>query len=426
MPRYLPPARLVWLLVAALALGLAAVSLPDYLREAGAVAPADQRTFSQLSPAEYQLIQGWGLSAAAYAAYVIAWSLSPLLVYVIVASIIFQRSPDWGVAFWMSLMLVAIGGAMPFLGGITEFRPALQPVVNVTRALGAALLVCLFFVFPDGRFIPRWTGLVALLWAAWMVLWIFSPGATWGLVDAAGTFTPVGLLAMVVGVGAGVLAQLYRFRHVSTALQRQQGKVFAFGFSAFFVTYLAGVAPYFLFPGVRAPGWPYLVYGLAWVPLLTRAAFMLIPLTIGFAVLRYRLWDIDLIIRRTLIYGVMTGILALTYAGMVIVLQPVFTLLTGQQQSELSTVLSTLSTAALFGPVRGAVQGAIDRRFYRRKYDANQAFETFSSRMAEVVEVERLSDHLLAVVEDTLQPAHVSLWLRVGGQRREDDDPFKR
>jgi hypothetical protein len=245
-----------------------------------------------------------------------------------------------------------------------------------------------------------------------MASWILIPAAPWGLMDTTGALTPTGLLAVLGGFGAGIAAQLYRYRRVSTPLQRQQSKVLALGFAGIVLVYLLAVGPFFLAPGVRTPGWPYLLYGLIWVPLLTRAAFGLLPLLIAFAVLRYHLWDIDVIIRRTLIYGGLTGALALVYVLIVIVLSPLLTAVTGRQQSELATVVSTLATAALFGPLRGAVQHAIDRRFFRHKYDAGRALAAFSSRVGDEVDVERLTHHLVDVVGETLQPAHVSLWLK--------------
>jgi hypothetical protein len=139
---------------------------------------------------------------------------------------------------------------------------------------------------------------------------------------------------------------------------------------------------------------------------------LVLPAAIVIAILRYRLWDIDVIIRRTLIYSVLTGLLALTYFGSVLVLEGVFRALTGQGQGALVTVLSTLALAALFVPVRARVQRAIDRRFYRRKYDAARALVSFGANARDETDLDQLSAQLTAVVEDTLQPAQVSLWLR--------------
>jgi hypothetical protein len=412
MPRRHALARLVWLAAAALLLGLAALTLPALLREAGAVVATAERTFSQLSPAEAQVLARWGVGPAAYAGYVAAWTLAPLFVYLLIAALVFLRSPDEGVAFWISLMLVGIGGAMPYLGGITDFGAPWQAAVNIVRALGLTLFLGLFFIFPTGAFVPRWSRHLAWPWLLWMLYWLLAPGSPWVLVDAAGALTPLGLVVALLSFGAGIFAQIYRHRHISTPLQRQQGKAFALGFGVAFIAYALAVAPYFLFPLLHQPGLPYLLYGLVWVPLLTRLAFVLIPLTIGFAVLRYRLWDIDILIRRTLIYSALTSLLAAIYLGAILLLQPLTALVTGRARSPLLTVLTTLAVAALFSPLRGLVQHAIDRRFYRRKYDAGRALAVFSASLAGEVDAQQLSARLVQVIGDTLQPAHVSLWLK--------------
>jgi hypothetical protein len=134
---------------------------------------------------------------------------------------------------------------------------------------------------------------------------------------------------------------------------------------------------------------------------------------IGFAVLKYRLYDIDVIINRTLVYGLLTAMLVAIYFGGVATTQAIFRALTGQeQQPQLAVVVSTLVIAALFNPLRGRVQGFIDRRFYRSKYDARKTLEAFSSKLRDETDLDALKDDLLGVVSDTMQPAHVSLWLR--------------
>jgi cobalamin biosynthesis protein CobD/CbiB len=136
-----------------------------------------------------------------------------------------------------------------------------------------------------------------------------------------------------------------------------------------------------------------------------------IPISMGIAILRYRLYEIDLIINRSLVYGLLTAILALIYFGSVTLLQSFFSILTGQANT-LAIVASTLAIAALFNPLRRRIQSFIDRRFYRRKYDARKILEAFGSRQRDETDLERISEELVGVVREAMRPAHVSVWLR--------------
>ena len=152
---------------------------------------------------------------------------------------------------------------------------------------------------------------------------------------------------------------------------------------------------------------------------------ILIPLSFGFAILRYRLWEIDTIINRTLVYGALTVLLALLYFGLVISLESLVHLITGQvSQSSIVIVASTLFIAALFQPLRRRIQRIIDRRFYRRKYDAAKTVAAFSATLRQEVDLEQLREQLLTVVQETVQPAHVSLWLRPSARHANQRAPL--
>jgi hypothetical protein len=156
--------------------------------------------------------------------------------------------------------------------------------------------------------------------------------------------------------------------------------------------------------------------GPLWVNLLEDAvtlSFAGVPVAVGIAILRYRLYEIDLLINRTLVYGSLTATLALVYFSGVATTQAILRTLTGQQeQPQLAIVVSTLVIAALFNPLRRRIQSFIDRRFYRRKYDARKTLEAFSAKLRDETDLDALSDDLVRVVRETMQPAHVSLWLR--------------
>jgi hypothetical protein len=151
------------------------------------------------------------------------------------------------------------------------------------------------------------------------------------------------------------------------------------------------------------------LHSVAWF--LGIAAFNFLPVAAGIAILRYRLYDIDILINRTLVYGVLTAALALVYFGSIVVLQGLFRALTGET-SQLAVVASTLAIAALFVPLRRRVQAFIDRRFYRRKYDVAKTLEAFNAKLREDVDLNSVTEDLVEVVKETMQPARVSLWLR--------------
>jgi len=204
-----------------------------------------------------------------------------------------------------------------------------------------------------------------------------------------------------------LLVQVYRYRLVSTPLQRQQTKWVVYGTSIAVVGDIGSRLVYLfvLVPLLhRTPLAVSIEYALIYLSLLP------LPLTVGFAILRSRLWDIDVIINRTLVYGTLTASLALVYSGLVLVLQLLVQGLIGG--SQLAIVASTLAIAALFQPLRHRIQEIIDRRFYRRKYDAVRALAAFSATLRNEVDLDALRKHLLNVVQETMQPAHVSLWLR--------------
>ena len=202
---------------------------------------------------------------------------------------------------------------------------------------------------------------------------------------------------------------------MSSPLERQQTKWVIFGLAVLATLGFGGEVPALIIPTLADPHSPSgSLYQLA-VGTIISCLGLLIPLSFGFAMLRYRLWDIDLLIRRTLIYatltGILTGILVLVYLGSILLLQSLFRGIL-PQENEVATVITTLVIYALFRPVQRPLQAIIDRRFYRRKYDAAKTLAAFSATLRNEVDLSQLSERLVAVVQQTMQPTHVSLWLR--------------
>jgi uncharacterized membrane protein YhdT len=319
-----------------------------------------------------------------------------------------------------SLYVMASPGSVPFPVGLAGVNHWLW--VPTVGLLGTYV----FLLFPDGR-LPskRWR---PLAWLSGVVIasgslgLMLSPGP---LDMPRGIRNPFGLEAAPwVAVAAYAILPLLPLCMLASALSlvmryrrsrgdvRQQIKWIAFAASLVALTYLIAIVALFIHPSEIwfAAGLP------LWLDLIEYAALLSItsvPIAIGFAVLKYRLYDIDLIINRTLVYGSLTGALALVYFGGVTVTQALFRNITGQEQlPQLVIVASTLVIAALFNPLRRRIQSFIDRRFYRAKYDARKILEAFSVRLRDETDLEALNEDLVEVVRETMQPAHVSLWLR--------------
>ena len=223
------------------------------------------------------------------------------------------------------------------------------------------------------------------------------------------------LLVTLTIYGATIFSQIYRYKRVSTFVQRQQTKWIVLGVTVAVLSYLCILLIGVLIPSIDNN----ILFNAIW-SIIFPIALIPIPLSIGFSILRYRLYDIDLLINRTVVYGTLTVLLALIYFGLIFILQY---LLRGiiSQNNDVAIVVSTLAIAALVQPLRHRIQRVIDRRFYRRKYDAAKVVEAFSATLRNEVDLDQLSEHLITVVRDTMQPAHVSLWLRKSGPERKLD-----
>jgi hypothetical protein len=370
-----------------------------------------------------------------------------LLAFPLIGALIASRRPENPIGWicladgllWIFLLItnyysvygVARPGSVPFPVAIGTLSNQWLWVPTV-GLLGIYLLL----LFPDGR-LPskRWRPLAWFSGAVILLLSVAEGLAPGPLENQGGVRNPFGLeelpwLAdaswvilplLPLCILASAVSLVLRFRRAGGEV-RQQIKWIAFVASFAGLLYLIVlVSPLVLAPevlggGGRVPPLP------LWVELLfSLAALGLagIPVAIGFAVLKYRLYDIDVVINRTLVYGALTATLVAVYFGGVTLFQGVLRVLTGQE-STLAVVASTLVIAALFNPFRRRIQGFIDRRFYRRKYDAAKTLETFSAKLRDETDLETLNNDLVGVVRETMQPAHLSLWVRPDTAMKKD------
>jgi hypothetical protein len=325
---------------------------------------------------------------------------------------------------WFFCAIALVGGARLFSAqyaavslsvehGSLPGGQALTWIASWLWVLHVGLFVFLALLFPDGKLASgRWrpfAWFAAAAVVAGTLAAAFSPGPIRGIepidnplgIEGAPNLVVV-LEALIFGLGFGAAASMFARLRRARGVERQQLKWFAYA-----VAVLAG--------GTILTNVVSNAMGVGWLRevgfLPTIVGLVGWPVAVGIAISRYRLYDIDILINRTLVYGSLTAVLALVYFADIVLFQALLRALTGQE-SQLAVVVSTLAIAALFNPLRRRIQGFIDRSFYRRKYDARKTLEAFSAKLRDETDLDALSDDLVGVVRETMQPAHVSLWLR--------------
>jgi hypothetical protein len=403
------------------------------------------------------VLLGWGILAACFINIFVTSSLfvqsgTPLMVtlslllgflaFPLVGAFIVSQRPSNTVGW---LLLAAGIGTL-----ITSFSAAYVQLALLTNAdaqlatryidllgdlmwpINIYLGVMLLYLFPDGRPLsPRWRIVtwafsldIILLTLAQVVEpgplethnRVWNPLGVPGMADIAKTVLDAGQSLLLLFLPLAIISLILRYRRAPDA-GRQQIKWFVYGATVMVILIVAGAQV-----ASRISTDPNdLVAGV--IGNVTFALGILaLPLGVGVGALRYRLYDIDVIINRTLVYGLLTALLGALYFGLIIGAQTLIRLVTGQQQqSQVIIVLSTLLIAALVQPLRRGLQTTIDQRFYRRKYDAARTLQAFGASLRQEVELDELRAHLLEVVDETMRPARVSLWLRPAQARYEGD-----
>ncbi len=419
--RWLPVIRSAWVVCALLMLANFLASIPGYYQIMSTVCSLPGQSdcdgdFGQLAADTVQSLNHLHLSLNSYAIYFVILNVLVSLLPWSIGLLLFWRKSDEGMGLFVSLLLIlfAGNGVMNTLSGLWAPDPPTPLISAVLEIISGAQWIGLgafLLTFPTGRFAPRWSWLVLSFW----VLSFLLPS----LPSPDYLQVVVSLLLGVAVLGGTLFVLVFRYRRVFDASQRQQTKWVVYATAAWVAVYLLGEA----LPSIISSQSP---YQLLFPTITIMLPSVLLYMGLGFAILRYRLWDIDTIINRTLVYGTLTAILTLTYVGVILGLQALTQALTGDTGDQpLVIVGSTLLIIALFNPLRRRIQTFIDRRFYRRKYDAVKILAAFNASLRTEVDLTNLSAHLVQVVEETMQPTQVSLWLRPPPPGNAQETPWR-
>lgn len=429
----------LWLVLVLIDLSILVVSLPVYYHALFTACPwpvTSCQITDQLNTQTLATLQHAGFSLNTYAFYVIFWDLLSTLSFLLIGMVIIWRRANTWMGLFVSFLLInfgSLGVSFAHVGALTNVssNPLLNVLNNISilpTILTYLSLAFFFFTFPDGRLVPRWSWALLVLWIVNTFFWIASSGSPFSLVNWP-PLLEAGWLSVVFGGSA--CTQLYRFLRIASPIQRQQIKWLLYGFIPVVVLPICFTLYMTFVPSLNKPGaflinTPNSFLLIVTLPLY-RFYYLPVPFCVGIALLRYRLWDIDRVINRTLVYGLLTAILLIVYLVLVFAGQSLLFSLLGSGNGVV-LVGSTLIVAALFQPLRRRLQSLVDRRFYRRKYDAQKTLASFSIVLRGEVDIEELRGHLLAVVQETMQPAHLSIWIRplqqqTLGKRSEEEHP---
>lgn len=342
---------------------------------------------------------------------IVGFLIFSFTISVLAASYIFVRRSRSPMALLLSalLMLLAASGTRSLVL-IFDTAPNLRPAVLAVWGTTGVLFFVTLLLFPSGHFVPLWTRwlvvglvLVNLLIPEFLEEIFRLPEVPEGVSTGRLVFSLVSFSFFCLVGGA---AQVHRYRHFSTSAQRGQAKWVMYGLLWLAVSVVIGAA----IPNLVANGSP---EWIGWTLLLIFIPnTIIVPGSILVAVFKNHLYDIDVVINRTIVYGVMTTVLGALYAFLVFAFGALLAPFTAD--SDITIAASTLAVAGLFRPLRIAVQRFIDKRFYRRRFDAQRTLEDFTARMREEVDIDALRSRLTGLVDDVMQPAHVSLWLKPG------------
>jgi hypothetical protein len=399
-------ARGLWLTLVVATLTILLGSLPVYQAQLRVPCSLARCGYQQLTAEHLAALNGIGISLDGYVVICTALLFAGITISLSVSALIIWRRAGDGVAALVALMLVTAQSGTPASAVVVvgAGNPWWAPN-GLLLFLNTVLLAFVLLLFPSGRFVPRWMRWFALGFVVVSTLPYFLPDVA--LIPGSGS-SHLGWLVTICGFVIAALSQVYRYWRERSTVLRQQTKWVAFGLAVPIIfTILVSV---FTFTPAFGANNPLDLLAANEIGYLFPLAF---SLAFGVAILRTRLWDIDNLINRTLVYGALTAILAALYFTMVLGAQVLGERLTGQTSPPAWLIaVTTLAIAAIFTPLRRRLQRFVDRRFYRAKYDAARTLERFAATLRSDTNLPYLTEHLVSVVEETMQPSHVSLWLR--------------
>src|SRR3989442_1224987 len=402
--------RLGWTLLTVFNLVVFFVSIPPYYAQLFVLCmdPRQGCTIGRLTPGNAQALHHLGISLSSYAAYTLAISIGASSIFLIVGLVLFWRKSDDWMAVFASIVLIIFAGAgdaraseIALLGGAPILITLLGVLATLILGVGGYCGLGLFFsLFPTGRPIPRWAWMLVFLWLVQIIPWALPPDSSYQILNWPPLLFAGGQLVLW---GTSMSVQLYRYTLVSDHVQRQQSKWLIFGFALALLIDILYYGLQGLFPALAAPDSPYLLFYAT-----VRELFLVfIPLTIGIAILRYRLWDIDLIINRTLVYGALTlsviGLYVLVVVGLGTLIQV--------QGNVLLSLLATGLIAVLFQPLRLRLQRGVNRLMYGERDDPYAVLTHLGSRLEATLVPEKVLPTIVETVAQALKLPYVAIAL---------------
>ncbi|HZG68421.1 MAG TPA: histidine kinase dimerization/phosphoacceptor domain-containing protein, partial [Herpetosiphonaceae bacterium] len=401
--RWLRLARLVWVVVALVNLTLFIVSVPAYWAQLSTICTDSSEAsceLSQLNPVKLQALEGLGATIGAYAIYTLTiHAIASLAFFVVGALIFWRRSNDW-YGLFVSFLLISLGASGPssvFTNAFAWAYPDVASRLDPPAWLLFPALGLFLVTFPDGRFVPRWSWLIVLLWLAQAVFWdvIYS----WPL--------PLFVAELSLVWGSTLAVQVYRYRRVADVTQRQQTKWVLFGFAIGVSTILTVGLSTVVFPHLNAPDSRFWLLEGTWVALL----FTSIPLSIGIALVRYRLWDIDPIINRTVVFGALTA----SVVGIYVLIVGYLGALLQTGSNLFVSLLATGLVAVLFAPLRDRLQRTVNRLMYGERDDPYAVVSRLGERLEATLAPEAVLPTIVQSVKEALKLPYAAIALTGNG-----------